>query len=68
MKKLIAFFISLTFIVTFASVPAEAKILHRCHHCGGDGIYTCDAVDCKDGNSLRQVYRDEPVGLKPMTD
>ena len=52
MKKpisLISLVISLTLIVAFTAFPVEAKILHQCHYCGGDGIYTCDAVDCKDG-------------------
>lgn len=52
MKKpisLISLVISLTLIVAFTAFPVEAKILHQCHCCGGDGIYTCDAVDCKDG-------------------
>ena len=49
MKKLISFIIGLTLIAVFAAVPVEAKILHQCHCCGGDGIYTCDAKDCKDG-------------------
>ena len=52
MKKIIRV---LTFTLAFAvlcgsfATIAYAKILHQCHCCGGDGIYTCDAVDCKDG-------------------
>ncbi len=49
MKKRIALLLSLVMIAAVASVPAAAKILHQCHGCGGDGVYTCDAVDCKNG-------------------
>ena len=49
MKKTLSLILSLTLIAAFAAFPVEAKILNQCHYCGGDGIYTCDAVDCKDG-------------------
>lgn len=49
MKKMISLIISLALIAAFAAFHAEAKILSECHCCGGDGIYTCDAVDCRNG-------------------
>ena len=49
MKKTLSLILSFALIVVFAAFPGEAKILHQCHCCGGDGIYTCDAKDCKDG-------------------
>jgi len=52
MKKIIRVLaLTLTFAVLCGSftTTAYAKILSQCHCCGGDGIYTCDAVDCKDG-------------------
>ena len=52
MKKIIRVLaLTLAFAVLCGSfaTTAYAKILYQCHCCGGDGIYTCDAVDCKDG-------------------
>lgn len=49
MKKLLALLIAVVFVAACASVPAAAKILHQCHCCGGDGVYTCDASDCNNG-------------------
>ena len=49
MKKTLSLILSFIMIVVFASFPAQAKIFHQCHCCGGDGIYTCDATDCKNG-------------------
>lgn len=49
MKKTLSLILALALVVVFATFFAEAKILHQCHCCGGDGKYTCDAKDCKDG-------------------
>ena len=49
MKRTISLIISLILIFGVVAFPAEAKIFHQCHYCGGDGKYTCDAKDCNGG-------------------
>jgi len=49
MKKLLSTVLALVFILSFAMIPAEAKILHQCHVCYGTGTYKCDASDCVNG-------------------
>ncbi len=49
MKKLLSTVLALVFIISFAMIPAEAKILHQCHVCYGTGKYKCDASDCVNG-------------------
>ncbi|MBO4468240.1 MAG: hypothetical protein J5766_02955 [Clostridia bacterium] len=49
MKKVLSLILALALVFAVASFTAEAKVFHQFHCCGGDGIYTCDAKDCKGG-------------------